>query len=109
MPMRVDAKTALSRSKNYQSDELEEYRYLADEIASLESEVSQLITQTADTGETSVIYNFATKDKKIDKETLMKAKLLCETLHRHGFNTSVFFDEYEADYPTGYRVVIMWG
>lgn len=105
MPMRIDAKSALSRSKNYQSDELKEYRYLADEVASLETEVLQLIMDTADTGKTSVIYNFGGSDK----ETYMKARLLSEALHRLGFNTNIFFGDYEADYPTGYRVVIMWG
>lgn len=106
--MRIDAKTALNRSKKYQSDELSNYRYLADEVALLETEVLQLVMDTADTGKTSVIYNFAIKDSESDKETHIKAKLMCEALHRLGFNTSIFFDDYEADYRTGYRVVIMW-
>lgn len=109
MAMRINAENALIMSRNYHLDELEEYRYLSSEVSSLETEVSQLITQEADKGKTSVIYNFATKDKKADKETLMKAKLLCEELHYHGFDTSIFFDDYESSYPTGYRVVIMWG
>lgn len=108
MPMRINAENALSRSRNYHLDELEEYRYLSSEVASLETEVSRLITQEADRGKTSVIYNFATKDKKTDKETFMKAKLMCEELHYHGFDTSIFFDDYEGSYPTGYRVVILW-
>lgn len=107
--MRINAENALSRSRNYHLDELEEYRYLSNEVASLETEVSQLIVHAADIGETSVIYNFETRDKKADKEIFMKAKLLCEGLHYHGFDTSIFFDDYEGSYPTGYRVVIMWG